>query len=128
MVLINVGQSQRPVSLRSAVNSLSPGFALADGVLAAGSGDGLLNGLNWSVSYVDSCFPHILEPEAFIDFGSPPVNIVEDDGNRSVRFHLAWLRDVVSGNAAGHLVIAFVALRHPPEGSYGVRDDGSVEV
>ena len=34
----------------------------------------------------------------------------------------------MSGNAAGHSVIALVALRHPPENSYGVRDGGRVEV
>ena len=84
MVLVNVGQSQCPVSLYGTFNPFPPGFGLADGVLAAGSRDGLLNSLNWSVSYVNSSFPHILEPEVFIDLGSPRVNKVENNGNRSV--------------------------------------------
>ena len=80
MVLVDVSQSKCPVSLCGTVNPFPAGFGLADGVLAAGSRDGLLNGLNWSVSYVDSSFPRILKPEVFIDLGSPRVNVVEDGG------------------------------------------------
>ena len=128
MVLVNVGESQCPVSLRGTINPLPPGFGIADGVLAAGSRDGLLNGLGWSVSKVDSCLPRILEPKVFIDLGSPFKNVVEDDCDGSVGSWWARLRNVMSGDAAGHSVIAFAALRHPPEHSYGVRDDGRDKV
>ena len=127
MVLVDVGQSQCPVSLCGTVNPLPPGVGLLDGVLAAGSLDGLLNGLNWSVSYVDSCFTDNLEPEVFFDLGSPFMNVVEDDCDGSVGSWWTRLRDVVSGDAAGRSVIVFAALRHPSEDSYRVRDDGRVE-
>ena len=128
MVLVDISQSQCPVSRCGTVDPFPAGFGLATGVLAAGSRDGLLNGLNRSVSYVDSSFPRILKPEMFINLGSPRVNVVEDDGDRSVRFHRARLRDVVSGNAVSHCVIALAALRHPSEDSYRTRNDGRVEV
>ena len=41
----------------------SPGFGWSDGVLAAGSRDGLLNCL----MYVDSYFPSLMEPERLIN-------------------------------------------------------------
>ena len=113
MVLVDISQSQCPVSQCGTVNPFPAGFRLGDGVLAAGSRDGLLNGLGWSVSYDDSSFTGILKPKVFIDLGAPRVNEFEDDGNRSVRFHRTRLRDVVSGNAVGHPVTALVALRHP---------------
>ena len=63
--------------------------------------DCLLNSLNWSVSYVDFCLARRLEPEVFVDLGCPSVNVVEDDGNRSVCFHQFRLRRVVFSNLAG---------------------------
>ena len=101
---------------------------LADGVLGAGSRDGLLNALHWSVSYVDSSFLRILKPQVFIDLGAPRVNEIEDEGNRSVRFHRARLRDVVLCNMPGHSVVFVVFLRHSPEESHCMCSDGRVEV
>ena len=124
MVLVGVSQSQCPISLRGAVNSLSPGFGLSAGVLAAGSRDGLLNRLDGSVSYVNFCFPCLMEPEVLINLHFPFMDVVEDDCNGSVGSRWACLRNVLSGDAAGHSVIAFIALRHPSEDSYFV----SVEV
>ena len=62
----------------------------------------------------------------FLDLGSPPVNIVEDDGNWSVRIHRAWLRDVVLCNMTGHSVICVVTLRHSPEELRRMCSDGRV--
>ena len=118
MVLVDVGHSQCPVSLRGAVNPLPPGFGLLDGVLAAGSRDCLLNSLNWSVSYVDSSVPRVVEPEVSIDLGSPSMDVVEDNCNGSLGSWWTRLRNVVSGDAAGLSVIAFAALGHPSENSY----------
>ena len=118
MVLVDVSQSQCPVSLRGAVNSLSPGFGLSDGVLAAGSRDGLLNRLDWSVSYVDSCFSCLMKPYVLIYLRFSFMDVVEDECNGSVGSRWACLRKRVSGDAAGHSVVACIALRHP----------GSVEV
>ena len=84
MVLVDVSQSQCPVSLRGAVNSLSPGFGLSDGVLAAGSRDGLLNRLDWSVSYVDSCFSCLMKPYVLIYLRFSFMDVVEDECNGSV--------------------------------------------
>ena len=64
----------------------------------------------------------------FIHLGSPFMDVDEDDCNGSVGSWWARLRNVVSGDAAGHSVIAFATLRHLSEDSCRVRDDGRVEV
>ena len=80
------------------------------------------------MSYIDSRFSCFVEPEVFIDLGSPIMDAVEADCNGSVGSRWACLRDVVFGNAAGHSVVAFVALRHPPQNPSRIRDENGVEV
>ena len=80
------------------------------------------------MSHVDLCLAWRLEPEVFVDLGSPPVNVVEDDGNRSICFHRSRLRHVVFCDMAGHSVVFVVTLRHSPEESHRMRSDGRVEV
>ena len=86
------------------------------------------NSLHWSVSYVDLCLAWRLEPEVFVDLGSPSVNVIEDDGNRSVCFHRAWLRRVVFCNLAGHSVVFVITLRQSPEDSRRMCNDCRIDV
>ena len=99
-------------------------FGLSGGVFAAGSRDGSLDRVDWSMSYVDTRFSCLV----VIDLRFPFVHVVEDDCNGSVGSQRACLRHVMHGNAAGHSVVAFAALCHPSEDSHRIRGDGSVEV
>ena len=67
----------------------------------------------------------VVEQEVLIDLRFPFVNVVEDDCYGSVGSRRACLRNVVFGNAASHSVVAFIALRHPPENPYCISDEGS---
>ena len=127
-MLADVGHGRVPVSHRGAVDSFSLALGLLYDVFAVRSPDCLLDSLDWSVSYVDLCLAWRMEPEMLVDFGSPPMNVVEDDGNWPVRFHRARLRDVVFCNKTGHSVVFVVTLRHSPEESHRMCSDGRVEV
>ena len=120
-VLADVGHGRVPVSHRGSSILLYTMFAVR-------SPDCLLNSLDWSMSYVDPCLAWRVEPEMFVDLGSPPVNVVEDAGNRSVCFHRARLRHVVFCNMAGHSVVFIVSLRQSPEESHRMCSDGRIEV
>ena len=67
------------------------------------------------MSHVDLRLAWRLEPEVFVDLGSPRVDTVENDGNLFVCFHRSRLRHVVFCNMAGHFVVFVVTLRHSPE-------------
>ena len=124
----DVGHGRVPVSHRGAVDSFPLVLGLLFYVFAVRSPDCLLNSLDWSVSYVDPCLAWRVEPEVFVDLGSPPVTVVEDDGNRSVCFHRARLRHEVFCFLAGHSVVLVVTLRHSVEESYRMCSNGRIEV
>ena len=71
---VDVSHGQYPVSLRGPVNSFSSRFGLSDGMFGAGSREGLLDRLVWSMSYVDSRFSCLVVPEVLIDLRFPFVH------------------------------------------------------